>query len=50
VAISLLEKVERADPALALEHLDLGILYADAGHSEDALRELKAAAKSEDGV
>ena len=41
----LLEKVVQVDPSLALGHLDLGILYSDAGRTEDALRELKAAAR-----
>jgi tetratricopeptide (TPR) repeat protein len=41
----LLEKVVQLDPSLALGHLDLGIIYSDAERTEDALRELKAAAK-----
>ena len=41
----LLEKVVKAAPNLTLAHLDLGILYADAGRREDALREMKAAEK-----
>jgi tetratricopeptide (TPR) repeat protein len=45
LARPLLEKVEKIDPALSLGHLDLGILYADAGRESDALRELNEAAK-----
>lgn len=44
-ALPLLEQAERADSALPLEHLDLGILYADAGRQEDAVREMKQAAR-----
>jgi len=44
-ALPLLETVEKTNPALSLGHLDLGILYADAGRQQDALRELSAAAK-----
>jgi tetratricopeptide (TPR) repeat protein len=46
----LLEKVVKADPAISMGRLDLGIVYADAGQREDALREFKAAAvlKSDD--
>jgi len=44
-ALPLLQKVETIAPALALAHLDLGILYADAGRQQDALQELKVAAK-----
>jgi tetratricopeptide (TPR) repeat protein len=39
----LLEAV-RIDPGMKLAHLDLGILYSDAGRREDALRELREAA------
>jgi tetratricopeptide (TPR) repeat protein len=39
----LLAKAIRIDPRIELAHLDLGILDADAGHKEDALRELKIA-------
>jgi tetratricopeptide (TPR) repeat protein len=45
VAFPILEKVTRMDPALSLAHLDLGILYGDAGRKEEALTELNAAAK-----
>lgn len=41
----LLEKAIRIDPRIELAHLDLGILYNDAGHGAEALRELKAAEK-----
>jgi tetratricopeptide (TPR) repeat protein len=41
----LLEKAIRIDPAIPLAHLDLGILHADAGKKEDALREFKTAEK-----
>ena len=37
----LLERVEKQDPRIALVHLDLGIVYSDAGQNEDALRELR---------
>jgi tetratricopeptide (TPR) repeat protein len=41
----LLEQAIRIAPGMELPHLDLGILDADAGHHDDALRELKMAAK-----
>ncbi len=41
----LLEQVAKADPTLGLAHLDLGILYSDAGRNDDALRELMLATK-----
>jgi tetratricopeptide (TPR) repeat protein len=41
----LLEHAIRIDSGIELAHLDLGILDADAGHKEDALRELKIAEK-----
>jgi tetratricopeptide (TPR) repeat protein len=41
----LLEKAIGIDAGLPLGHLDLGILDADAGRREEALRELNAAAK-----
>jgi tetratricopeptide (TPR) repeat protein len=44
-ALPILEQVERIAPTLSLGHLDLGILYADAGRNEDALRELIIAGK-----
>lgn len=45
VALPLIEKAIRIDPRKELPHLDLGILDADAGHRDAALRELKVAAK-----
>jgi tetratricopeptide (TPR) repeat protein len=44
-ALPLLEKAIRIDPSIEQAHLDLGILYADGGRHEDALRELKEAEK-----
>jgi tetratricopeptide (TPR) repeat protein len=41
----LLEKAVRIDPKIELAHLDLGVLYSDAGRKDDALRELKIAEK-----
>jgi tetratricopeptide (TPR) repeat protein len=41
----LLENALRIDPGRELAHLDLGILYADAGRHDDALREMKEAAR-----
>ena len=43
-ALPLLEKAIHDDPGIEQAHLDLGILYADAGRHEDALRELMVAA------
>jgi tetratricopeptide (TPR) repeat protein len=44
-ALPLIEKAVRIDPGIELAHLDLGILYADAGRKVDALRELRIAAR-----
>ncbi len=44
-ALPLAKKALRIDPQMELAHLDLGILYANAGRRDDALRELKVAAK-----
>ena len=44
LATPLLEKAIRLDPRLELAHLDLGILLADAGRKDEALKEFKAAA------
>jgi len=41
----LLENALRIDPGRELAHLDLGILYADAGRQDGALREMKEAAR-----
>jgi tetratricopeptide (TPR) repeat protein len=43
-ALPLIQRAIRLDPKMELAHLDLGILHADAGRREDALRELKVAA------
>jgi tetratricopeptide (TPR) repeat protein len=45
----LLDKAIRIDPNIEVAHLDLGILYTDAGKREDALRELKAAERLSPG-
>ena len=45
----LIEQAVKIDPGMELPHLDLGILNSDAGHHEDALRELKMAAKLDPG-
>jgi Tfp pilus assembly protein PilF len=42
-AAPLLEKAVRIDPKIELAHIDLGVLYSDAGRKDDALRELKIA-------
>jgi tetratricopeptide (TPR) repeat protein len=42
---SLLEKAIKANPEIELAHLDLGILYADGGRKDEALRELQLAAR-----
>jgi len=42
-AAPLLESSLRIDTGRELAHLDLGILYNDAGRRDDALRELKIA-------
>ena len=43
VALPLFEKAIQFDLRLELAHLDMGILYGDAGRNDDALRELKTA-------
>jgi tetratricopeptide (TPR) repeat protein len=45
LAPPLLEKAAKLDAKLELAHLDLGILYSDAGQNNDALRELATAEK-----
>jgi tetratricopeptide (TPR) repeat protein len=45
VALPLIKKTIRLDPELELAHLDLGILYSNAGRREDALGQLKMAAR-----
>jgi len=42
-ALPLLEKAVRLDPKIELAHVDLGVLYANAGKNVEALRELKTA-------
>ena len=44
-AMPLLEKAIKSDPTVPRTHLDLGILYADAGRREDAIREFKTASR-----
>lgn len=44
VALPLIKKTIQLDPELELAHLDLGILYSNAGRREDALGEFKKAA------
>ncbi len=44
-AMPLVEKAVRLNPRLARGHLDLGILYSQAGRREDALQQLKLAAQ-----
>jgi tetratricopeptide (TPR) repeat protein len=44
-ALPLLERVEKADPASPLAHLDLGIALTDAERTDDALKELQEAAR-----
>jgi tetratricopeptide (TPR) repeat protein len=43
LAQPLLEKVLRIDAGREMAHLDLGIVYADAGRNDDALKEMKEA-------
>jgi len=42
-AVPLLKKAVSLDQKIELAHVDLGVLYADAGKNDDALRELKRA-------
>lgn len=44
-AEQILRKVAQSDPSLALAHLDLGIIATNAGHNDEALRELIITAK-----
>jgi tetratricopeptide (TPR) repeat protein len=44
-ALPLIERTIRIDPGMEMAHLDLGIVYANAGHRDEALRELKVAAR-----
>ncbi len=45
LAQPLLEKAIQVDPGIELAHLDLGVIDADAGRQDDALRELTTAEK-----
>ena len=45
LAIPYLRHALRVDPTIPLAHLDLGVVYADQGRKDDALRELLEAAK-----
>jgi len=45
VALPLLKKAIQINPRMALPHMDLGILHADAGRREEALKELTTAAR-----
>jgi len=44
-AMTLLKKAVKLDPKIELAHVDLGVLYANAGKNDDALLELKTAEK-----
>ena len=44
-ALPLIQKAIEIDSGLERAHLDLGVLYADGGRRDDAIRELKLAAK-----
>jgi tetratricopeptide (TPR) repeat protein len=44
-ALPQIEKAIQMNPEMELPHLDRGILYSDAGHRDDALREFKVAAR-----
>ncbi len=44
-AMPLIQKALKIDPSVPRAHLDLGILYADAGRQEDAIREFKTASR-----
>jgi tetratricopeptide (TPR) repeat protein len=44
-ALPLIQKALQIDPNLGRAHLDLGVLYADGGKREDAIREFKVAAR-----
>ena len=40
-----LEQIEKMDPNIAMQHIDLGIVYADARRNEDARRQFEEAIK-----
>ena len=42
-ATPLLEKALKIDPSITLAHVDLGLLYSEAGKKDEALAELKTA-------
>ena len=44
-ALPLLEEVGASDPNVAMQHVDLGIVYADAGRKEDARKQFETAVK-----
>ena len=41
----LLEQIQKTDPDIAMQHLDLGIVYADEGRKQDARIEFETAVK-----
>lgn len=41
----LLEQIQKIDPNIAMQHLDLGIVYADEGRKQDARTEFETAVK-----
>ncbi len=41
----LLEQIQKMDPDIAMQHLDLGIVYADEGRKQDARIEFETAVK-----
>ena len=41
----LIQKALRIDPSVPRAHLDLGILYAEMGRRQEAIREFKTAAR-----
>jgi tetratricopeptide (TPR) repeat protein len=49
VALSLLESASSGDPDLELAHLDLGVLYSEAGRQDDALQQLLIARQLKPG-
>ncbi len=48
-ATPLLERLLKLDSGLGLAYLDLGIIHAEAGRNEDALREMQEAARLDPG-
>jgi Tfp pilus assembly protein PilF len=41
----LLEQIQKTDPNIPMQHLDLGIVYADEGRKQDARTEFETAVK-----